>query len=255
MTPAAFMAGLLAAGAAALLVGVPPTIARAGRLSWRWVIPGIAAAAAVVVPAGRWPLVVILAGTALGAGRLWRARRRRLAAAAVAARVVETCEQLAAELASGQSPGRALDRCAGEWPPLASVAEAFRVGADVPSAWRTLARALPGATDLELVAAAWHVSLRTGQGLALAVDRVALDLRAAVATRQVVTGELASARATARMVGLLPVAALAMGSGVGGDPWAFLLGTPLGLAALALGLLFAGVGLAWIERIAAEAAA
>ena len=254
MTPAALVAALLAAAAAALQLAPPAALSRCARPAWRGSVLAAAVIAALVVPADRWPLGVIVLGAALGAGRLWRARRRRLAAAAVAARVVETCEQLAAELASGQSPGAALDRCAREWPPLGTVAEAFRMGADVPAAWRTLARSLPGAADLRLVAAAWQVSLRTGQGLALAVDRIALDLRAAVATREVVAGELASARATARMVGLLPVAALVMGSGVGGDPWGFLLTTPVGVSALALGLLFAGAGLAWIERIAAEAA-
>ena len=198
-------------------------------------------------------LALVLAAAAAGAHGLWRRRCRRRAAEAVATHVQETCELLAGELAAGRPPGQALDRAAATWPPLAPVAEAFRVGADVPAALRDLASELDGAGDLRMVAAAWQVAHRTGQGLGAAVDRVAESLRAAGSTRRLVAGELASARATARLVAGLPVLALAMGSGAGGDPWGFLLGHPAGLACLAGGLAFGLAGLWWIEAIAAEA--
>ena len=212
-----------------------------GALVLTW--PGVGAATAA--------LVVVLAGALVGGGLLWGARRRRRAARLVAGRVLETCELLAAELGAGQPPGRALERASEAWPPLAPAAEAFRVGSEVPASMRDLAR-LPGAGDLRLVAAAWQVAHRTGQGLAEAVDDVAAELRAAESSRRVVEGELASARATARMVAGLPAPALAMGSGVGGNPWAFLVGSPVGVACLAGGLGFGLAGLAWIEAIARD---
>lgn len=208
-------------------------------------------------------LVVLLDGTALALGLIgvagsaagWqtvlRARRRR-AATATAESVVELCEALAGELRAGQPPHVALRRCVEVWPGLAPAATAADLGADVPSALRRLA-SLPGASGLGEVAAAWQVSQRSGGTMGQALARVADSARRRRATQQLVASELASAQATARLVALLPVLVLAMGAGLGGDPWGFLLTSPPGLVCLGTGLALALAGLFWIERIAYSA--
>ena len=211
----------------------------------------VAAAAGLGLPGRRLALVAVVAAAVLVATRMARSRSARRAAEATRGRVLEVCDELAAELRAGRTSGEALRRAALEWPPLGPVAETDRLGGDVPAALRGLART-PGAEDLVALAAAWHVAHRTGQGLGDALARVGRDLRARRSLRRVVDGELASARSTARLVAALPLLALAMGSGAGGDPWAFLLDTPAGLACLGAGGAMGSLGLAWIEVIARD---
>lgn len=253
------LAAALAGFAVLLLAPWRPHTARRAAVPagpWAFAVGGGAVVVAAALVDG--PVLVagaLLLGAATAAGRLLRAHRRTRAAAATADRVREACEAVAADLAAGCAPHVALERAAADWPAVAPVAAAQRMGSDVPSALRVVATRLPGGGDLRLVAAAWQVSSRTGQGLADALERVAADLRAARSTRRVVAGELASARATARLVAALPVVAWLMGSGAGGSPLSFLVATPVGLACLAVGLGLLLGGLAWIEALARAAAA
>jgi tight adherence protein B len=196
-------------------------------------------------------LALIGLAASLGGGRLAASGRARRLATRRADRVLEACETLAGELRAGQPPSAALRQCVDVWPEIDPVAAAAALGADVPRALRRLA-ALPGASGLGEVAAAWQVSEISGSTMAVALGRVTDAARRRRASQQLVAAELASAQATARLVGLLPFAVLAMGSGLGGDPWGFLLRNPVGLVCLGAGGGLLLLGLAWIERIAAS---
>ncbi|HEX6247925.1 MAG TPA: type II secretion system F family protein [Nocardioidaceae bacterium] len=259
VSSASALAAVLAAAAVWLML---PTVPRARRGP----TPGGGRSAAVAAASvGVGGLVVLLDGVTLGlglilagalAGGAWLLQRGRLRRAALerSDRVVEACEALAGELRAGQPPLIALRHAGDVWPELRPVVAAAELGADVPTAFRAVA-VLPGAGGLDEVAAAWQVSAGSGGTLSVALGRVADSARRRRATEQLVASELASAQATARLVAVLPVAVLAVGSGLGGDPWEFLLGTPAGLVCLGSGLALGLAGLAWIERISASVVA
>lgn len=212
-------------------------------------VPALVLVGVVLVPHDWTGALLVLTPAAWLGRALWRRRTLSRLAESNAARMGEVCDLLAAELSAGRPPEAALREAAQTWPAFVPVAEVSRLGGDVPHALREVAQS-PGADGLRLLAAAWTVSRRTGGGLGAATRRVAEAVRREQATRRVVASELASARATARLMAGLPVLALLMGSGAGADPWSFLLRTPLGLACLAAGLATGIAGLWWIEQLA-----
>jgi len=257
MAGPAVVAGVLALGAALLVpVGAPGGAARALRLPVtthpRRLVPFAAGAVALVtvgLDLSTALPVLIGAGVLLGVRHLVRQAGRRRAAEEGRIRVIEACTAIAGDLAAGRPARAALRQAADEWPALAPVATAEELGADVPRALRAVAAA-PGAEGLRVVAAAWEVSARSGAGLAETLHELADTLRGDRATALVIASELSSARATARMMAVLPVLTLGLGAGIGGDPWEFLLQTVPGLVCLALGLGLAFLGVAWIDRLA-----
>lgn len=218
-------------GVAAVGVGVAVSLLVGGSAR----LPGVAGGRAGL----RWPLLSRL---------LWHLRRGRRREQA-GLRVVDLCDELVADLGAGLAPSTALGVVAERWHDLVPAAAAVRLGGSVPAALREVAHS-PGAGDLRLLAAAWDVAERSGSALATAVDAVASVVRERERTRRLVRSELASARSTARLLAALPLATLLIGSGAGGSPLGFLLGTPAGWGCLLGGLTLQGLGLLWIERIA-----
>lgn len=181
-------------------------------------------------------------------GARWRSRLRG-SAHRRRRRAIEACAALASELRSGQPMRSGLLTALDGVAPHA-VASA-RWGGDVAEGLRRDA-----ATDqLPLwrsVAACWEVSQTSGAGLAVALERLTTAARSAEEVRVQLQAHLSAPRATARMLALLPAIGIVLGVSLGGDPLGWLLGTPIGRLCLAGGVILTGLGLWWVNRIAAN---
>lgn len=255
MTNTALVAALASGAAAHLLVGRGPRVALSAQRGWSpagtpTVLLVAAGAGAVVLLHGtQVVLALVVLAVAAAVSRDLVRRRRTAEADRRAEMVLVACDSLVADLRAGQPPVTALDAAAEDWPELAPVAAAARLGSGVPASLRALA-VRPGAAQLRVMAAAWQVGHRSGAGLAGALAMAADQLRAERATARVVATELAGAQATARLLALLPVGVLLLGRSLGGDPVGFLLGTTPGLVCLSTGLALEYAGLTWLARIA-----
>src|SRR5258708_5795961 len=137
--------GAVAAGAVALavlLMWPAPETPGARRPRAPFVLGGLGAlvVAWVALPSVAAAPLVVLGPGAFAARLLWRRRLEATAAEARAVRTVEVCDLLAAELAAGRAREAALDEAASSWPAMRPVADACRLGGDVPAALRALAR-------------------------------------------------------------------------------------------------------------------
>nr|WP_246324394.1 type II secretion system F family protein [Petropleomorpha daqingensis] len=211
----------------------------------------VAVVAAAVGALLSTPLVAALAaGCAALAARAWRARqgtardevRLRLLVAALAAmaadlragRPLEAAAVSAARGTGDDDLGRALLR-------------AVRSSA-APSS----ARAGPESDALQRISAAVRLSTRTGASLADVVTAVEDDLRARQRHRLELRSAVAAPRASATLLAGLPVLGVAMGSGIGADPWHVLTETGTGQVLLVAGVGLEVAGVAWSNRLVAR---
>jgi tight adherence protein B len=203
-----------------------------------------------VVVLGRLMATGLVVAAVLAAVRGLRRRAwRRAAAAARRARVIEACGVLASDLRAGRVPGDALASAATICPELGPAAAAARLGDDVSSALDRAAMN-PGAGGLRALGAGWRVAEQSGAALAGVAERIADSLRGEEQVRRQVVAGLAGTRATGRLLAGLPIVGLGLGYAVGAHPIGFLTGTPIGWFCLTFGLVLAGAGMVWIERLA-----
>lgn len=199
-----------------------------------------------------WCLVAAVA-ISMALWLLRRARLRRLVVR-VQKQVAEACQVVAGQLAIGQVPTRALEGAAEDCAVVRPVVAAQRVGASVPVALREESRR-PGAAGLAALASAWELSDRLGAPAASLASAVADGLHEEERLRETVATELAAARATGKMLALLPVVGVLMGALVGADPATFLLTTWPGRLCVLAAVVLTCAGVVWTESIADRAGA
>jgi tight adherence protein B len=102
---------------------------------------------------------------------------------------------------------------------------------------------------LDRISAAVRLSTRTGCSLAAVAAAVEDDLRARQRQRRELRSVIAAPRASAALLAGLPLLGLAMGSGVGAEPWRVLTTTGTGQVLLVVGVALELTGLAWSARL------
>lgn len=157
---------------------------------------------------------------------------------------------LSAELRAGQPPGTALREAAASVStsvcPIALVAAKLGAGIDV--ALRLDSRAAGGSV-LRGLAACWQVGEVSGARFAEAVDRLIARAARDNDVRRQLSSELAAPRATARLVGSLPIMGLVIGHALGANPVGWLFGSPLGLLVLGSGVSLDLLGFWWMAHL------
>ncbi|MEO6604120.1 MAG: type II secretion system F family protein [Aeromicrobium sp.] len=209
-------------------------------------------AAMTGLPAAQLIVALTVGGVGWFALRQVRAERERRRAQARRDTVAEVVGLMAAELRAGILPQRALAGLAVDFAFLTSASRAAELGGDVSSALRRES-ATPGCELLADVSSAWMVAERSGAPLARVLDRLEASMRDDREIEREVQSGVAPARATGRLMAVLPVVGLTLGSGMGADPVTLLTGTVPGALCLAAGSACACAGVGWVNRIAATA--
>ncbi len=164
--------------------------------------------------------------------------------------VITLLVALSAELRAGQPPGVAL-REASIFAPTSvcpGALVAANLGAGVDVALRHDSR-VAGGSVLRGLAACWQIGEASGARFAEAVDRLIARASRDNDVRRQLSSELAAPRATARLVGSLPIMGLMIGHALGADPVGWLVGSPLGLLVLGTGVVLDLLGFWWMARL------
>ncbi len=173
---------------------------------------------------------------------------RRAAARSDEADAADTALTMAVMLGAGVTASRAWRHLAESGHPgAARVHEAHDRGAPLPTAIATL-----GGPWID-VAAAWSVATIVGAPLAETLRGIATSMRDAQEAADEVRVALAEPASTARLMGWLPLVAVALGVALGFDTIGVLIASPFGIACLGGGLALIMAARLWNARLVSRA--
>ena len=237
-------------GLAAWMVMPSATRRQQGRHlpTWLGIPVGFVAAWLVFGASGVvWAVMAVAVGeTVLVVVRRQRQRAQILKGGREVARATRV---LAGRVSVGEIPSVALEHVAGDVEVLALARRAQTVGGSVSDALIVTSQQ-PGMAGLVPLAHAWHLAATTGAPLAPAARSVAEGTARRARLEATLDSELAAARASGRIMRLLPLVGLLMGHVVGARPSVFLTTTWLGRACLLGSTLLACAGVLWSETLA-----
>ena len=255
--------------AGGLLAWPDPAARRRARMAGGWVsrcprwarwppdrlgpLPAAVVAAAAGAALGTPLVAALAAGCAAITARAWTSRRNGDREEACLRALTAVLGTLAADLRAGRPVDAAVTtavRTAGDGDLAGALVRALR---DAPGPAPASARAGPVVQALERLAAAVRLSARTGASLAEVVTAVEDDLRARERHQLELRSAVAAPQASATVLAGLPVLGLAMGSGVGADPWHVLTRTGAGQLLLVAGVALEVAGVAWSRMLVARA--
>lgn len=144
--------------------------------------------------------------------------------------------------AGAAPPGAAARSFASELLPRAQAGEPLGPG------WEAIADRT-GCEQARLLARAWRISEVTGAPLADAAATAARLLRDRTAQRRRIDAAVAGARATIRVLSILPLGGPLLAVAVGVDPVAAYLRSPLAWVCLLVGALLTVIGRRWVHRL------
>jgi tight adherence protein B len=125
-----------------------------------------------------------------------------------------------------------------------------RAGSPLEPVWRHEAQ-VRGSPALLAVAEGWAMTERHGAPLVDVLDVVSGALRDGARTQAAVEAALAAPRATAALLGVLPLGGLILGELVGVHPLAVLVGTGAGRVVGCAGVACTVAGRLWMRRLVA----